>query len=187
MILIAYQGIKGSNSEEAARQLAEKNQFKEYTLLPLVSSFNVLDSVQTGIVNYGVVAVSNNTGGMVRESAMSLSVMKLKLLDSITLPIHHFLYVKHNGITKDAIQKITTHRQALVQCQETLNEKFPNIELSTDEDTATAARKLRLGLLEETTAVLCRKNAGDFNHLTLMQSHLEDRPDNTTDFEMYGR
>ena len=43
MKIIGYQGIEGSNSEEAARLLADKLALKDFLLLPLVSSLNVLN------------------------------------------------------------------------------------------------------------------------------------------------
>jgi len=187
VITIGYQGIKGSNSEEAARALSIKHKFKDYTLLPLVSSFNVLDNVAQGTIDYGVVAMKNNTGGTVSESIQSLKYLDVKLVDTITLPIHHYLYVKNDSISKDGITQIASHKQALIQCETTLKTDFPGVELLSDEDTATAARKLRLELFDDTTAVLCRKNAGEFNDLYLLQSNLEDRSDNTTDFNMYKK
>lgn len=187
MILIGYQGIKGSNSEEAAKQLAVKRKMKNYRLLPLVSSFNVLENVVNGMIDFGVIAIKNNTGGTVRESDQSLLYMDVKQVDSITLPIYHYLFVKNDGIEKEDIETIASHSQALIQCEKTLKNHYPSVELITDEDTATAAIKLRLGLFDSKTAVLCRKNAGYDNGLFLLDSHLEDREDNTTDFNMYAK
>jgi len=185
MILVGYQGIKGSNSEKAAIELCKKHKFQDARLVPLVSSFNVIENIVSQTIDYGVVAMRNNTGGTVKESVQSLQFMKVKFVDEITLKITHHLFVKDASITKDQIKAIASHTQAFIQCQKSLLEKYPNIELIPDEDTATAAMKLRIDLFEPTTAVLCRKSAGKHHQLFLLEEHLEDRKDNKTTFEMY--
>ena len=183
--MIGYQGVEGSNSEEAAKQLAIKNRLKEYTLLPLVSSFNVLDNVLKRRIDYGVIAVKNSKGGYVKESMIVLEKLKLKKIDDITIPITHHLFVKNSKIQKENIKNIASHPQAFKQCKQNLEEKYPLCNLIGDEDTATAARKLSLGIFKESTAVLCRLNAGKMNGLFLLENNLEDTNDNKTTFEMY--
>ncbi|XMB73120.1 prephenate dehydratase domain-containing protein [Mycoplasmatota bacterium WC30] len=187
MIRVGYQGIQGSNSEEAAIQLVKKHNFDQVLFLPLVSSFNVLDNVNNGNIDYGVIAIRNNTGGTVTESIQTLKFLKLTLFDKITLPIHHYLYVKDKEVKENDIKIIASHPQAFIQCKANLKKYYPNVLLLKDEDTATAARKLGLELFDRNTAILCRRNAGEFNNLFLMKSHLEDRNDNTTDFEIYKK
>ena len=185
MKIIGYQGIEGSNSEEAARLLAKKQNIKDYLLLPLVSSLNVLTCVETGKTDYGVVAIKNNHGGTVKESFDALYNSPLYRLDSITIPIHHFLYLKDHDVNLEEVKYISSHPQAFMQCKKRLNDLFPQVELVPDEDTATAARKLGNGIFSRQTAVLCRKNAGKMNNLFLAESNLEDNQDNKTEFEIY--
>jgi len=187
MKIIGYQGIEGSNSEEAARLLAEKLEIKDYLLLPLVSSLNVLTCVETSKTDYGVIAIRNNHGGTVKESVDALTNSPLKLLEKIEIPIHHFLYVKDETVKAEDINHICSHPQAFMQCFSTLNEEFQDVKLIPDEDTATAARKLGNGIFSKSTGVLCRKNAGDMNNLFLLKSYLEDNNDNRTEFEMYSK
>ena len=187
MKIIGYQGIEGSNSEEAARLLADKLNLKDYLLLPLVSSLNVLTCVETNKTDYGLVAIRNNHGGIVKESFDALNNSPLQKLESIIIPIHHFLYVKDNTIKAKDIKYISSHPQAFMQCKHTLRTDFKDVVLVPDEDTATAARKLGNGIFSDQTAVLCRKNAGEMNKLHLLKSYLEDNQDNKTEFELYSR
>lgn len=186
MIKIGYQGITNSNSEEAARKFVENMGFKDYLLLPLVSSFNVLDSVANEKIEYGVVAYENNTGGKVIETVQTLKYLNLNLVDTITIPIHHYLFVKDKSISEKDIEAIASHPQAFTQCYSNLNKFFLDVPLIKDEDTATAARKLSLNLFTYNTAVLCRLNAGKDNNLHLLKSNLEDRNDNTTSFKVFS-
>ncbi|MBN2877271.1 MAG: hypothetical protein JXL85_06430 [Bacilli bacterium] len=186
MKIIGYQGIEGSNSEEAARIWAENHLQEEYILLPLVSSLNVLTCVETEKVDFGVIAIRNNHGGVVKESMDALLNTPLKRTGSITIPIYHHLYVKDDTVTIDQIRFVVSHPQAFLQCEGTLKTKYGRLELVIDEDTATAARKLGNGILSKESAVLCRENAGKMNHLVLLESHLEDNENNQTEFEVYS-
>ena len=185
MIVIGYQGVEGSNSERAALEFALKREFKDYQLLPLVSSFNVLDNVIKERVNYGVVAVVNSSGGIVKESKIVLDHLNLIKKDEITIPIYHYLFVKDSSITLEDINTLVSHPQAFKQCKHRLSTEYSSIKLVDDEDTATAARKLSLGIIENNCGVLCRKNAGEMNNLFLLRSNLEDREDNKTTFHVY--
>lgn len=185
MVIIGYQGVEGSNSERAALEFAQKSKFNSYQLLPLVSSFNVLDNVIKKRVDYGVIAVRNSSGGTVEESKIVLDHLNIQKKDEVTIPIHHFLFVKDENVTLEDIDSLASHPQAFKQCKTTLETTYENLTLIDDEDTATAARKLSLGILERNFGVLCRKNAGEMNGLYLLRSNLEDRPDNKTTFEVY--
>lgn len=187
MIKIGYQGIQSSNSEAAALEFVKLAKLKNYIMFPLVSSFNVLDNVDNGNIDYGIIAYRNNTGGTVKESIQALKFLELQLVKEITIPISHYLFVKNDTLSIDSITAIASHPQAFVQCQQTLAKHYPNALLISDEDTATAARKLRLELFDENTAVLCRKNAGEKNDLHLIHSNLEDRNDNSTTFRVYKK
>jgi len=185
MIRIGYQGVEGSNSERAALEFARKRDFKSYQLLPLVSSFNVLDNVIKNRVDYGVVAVLNSSGGIVKESKIVLDHLNITKKDEVTIPIHHYLFVKNSTITISNINTLVSHPQAFKQCKNTLKVNYSKIKLLNDEDTATAARKLSLGIIETNCGVLCRKNAGEMNNLFLLKSNLEDTKDNKTTFYIY--
>ena len=111
MIKIGYQGILNSNSEEVAKQFASSLS-EECLLLPLVSSFNVLDNVNNGNIDYGVVAYKNNTGGLVIESVQAIKFLDLKQVEKITLPIHHYLFVKDALVEAKDILSIASHSQA---------------------------------------------------------------------------
>lgn len=185
MVIIGYQGVEGSNSERAAYEFALKRGFENYQLLPLVSSFNVLDNVIKDRVDYGVVAVLNSSGGVVKESKIVLDHLNLKKKDEITIPIHHYLFVKDSLVTIKDITKLVSHPQAFKQCKDTLSTYYSTIILINDEDTATAARKLSLGIIDNNCGVLCRKNAGEMNNLFLLKMNLEDSKDNKTTFYIY--
>ena len=71
-IKIGYQGMEGSNSEKAAKELALKRRFTAVEYVPLISSKGVIDALENGTIDYGVVATKNSQGGEVLESMVAL-------------------------------------------------------------------------------------------------------------------
>ena len=58
-VTIAYMGIPGSNSEQAAMDFAAEMGWEDYDLLPRVDSRGVIRSMDEEGADYGVVAVAN--------------------------------------------------------------------------------------------------------------------------------
>ena len=64
---IGYMGIPGSFSEVAANELLAQAGMTETELVPLVCAKNILEAMQKGEVQYGVLGVENSTAGPVGE------------------------------------------------------------------------------------------------------------------------
>lgn len=176
---IAYQGVPGSNSEAAAAMFAGNQGFAAPEYIPAVHSRGVVEMLERGAADYGVMATRNLIAGPVAESVEALDGLSHRVLDAQWLPIHHCLFVKKAGVKIDCV---ASHVQALDQCRGSLQKRYPGIPLKEMEDTAIAARYLADGGLPETTAVLCRKNAGEMFGLHLAEENLEDDPRNMTEF-----
>ena len=54
---IGYQGMKGSNSEEAAKLMASKLGINVVEYVPLITSKAVIGELKRNRIDYGVVAV----------------------------------------------------------------------------------------------------------------------------------
>lgn len=178
-MIIAYQGIPGSNSEAVSKLFANNQGFESPSYLPAVHSEGVVELLRSGKADYGVMATQNLIVGAVGESTDALSGLSYRVVDAQWLPVHHCLFTKNGGTE---IQCIASHVQALGQCRDTLNQKFRGIPRQEVEDTALAARYLAEGKLPETTAVLCRKDAGEAFGLHLVMENLEDDSRNMTEF-----
>ena len=182
---IGYQGIEGSNSEEAAINLAYKLGIKDYELIPLVSSKNVIGNLKRGTIDYAVVAAKNSLGGTVIETFEAIKNEYLELIATEILQIHHCIF-KKNGIDKSDIKVIASHIQALKQTKENICELFPNSSEKEVEDTALAAKMLSEGILADNVAVICRKNAGyKYANLEMIFENVEDNIENFTEFRMF--
>ena len=180
---IGYQGIEGSNSEAVAKQF-EKSLHKECVLIPLVNSKNVVDALENNVIDYGVMATYNILGGIVTETKEALKNKNFKLIETIRIPIHHCLFKKKN-VDLANIRTIASHEQALKQTNEHIRHLFPNVNTVQIDDTALAAKYLSEDILDNTVAVICRKNAGELFNLDLVYENIEDNTSNYTEFGIY--
>ena len=181
-IRIGYMGIPFSNSEEASMKFIKAEGWSDYELLPLISSQGVVDSLEKGESDYGVVASSNITAGPVIETKEALKGKNnIESLKTDIVPIHHCVFIKNENVK---INALVSHIQALLQTKNNLDKLYPDTDRIEVEDTALAAKMLNEGDLPETSAVVCRKNAGEFYKLILAHENVEDRNDNMTTFTL---
>ena len=84
---IGYQGMEGSNAHVAAMELAKSQRFEGVEYVGLISSINVVNELEKGNIDYGVVATKNSIGGEVVESMNALRNRPLELVATHILPI----------------------------------------------------------------------------------------------------
>lgn len=189
-IKIAYQGMVGSNSDNACQEMSKKIDFnniydlKDFNIefIEGITSQGVVDMLINNQADFGVVATKNVLAGDVIETkdAFNTPNFNYKVLLEEKFPIHHCVFVKDKSC-EDKINKIASHIHALLQCKNYIS-KFDNITQVELSDTAIGAKHLADGTIEEDTAILCRKNAGEMFGLTLIAENIEDIKDNYTTF-----
>ena len=180
-IKIGFQGDIGSNSEEASRKFTQELNIENAVYIPLITSQNVVDALENKKIDFGVMAITNNSAGIVIETQKALT-KKIKLLKTTDLHIHHSLFTKNKN---DQIKFVASHIQALNQTKSTRQKLIPNaIEIECT-DTAHAAKMLAEGKYPNTYAVICRKNAGLNHNLFLLAQNIEDNPENKTTFGLF--
>lgn len=184
-VRIAYMGIPGSNSEQAAIELAGAMGWKDCDLIPCEDSRNTIAALDSNGADYGVLASNNITAGTVIETQEALKDRSdIETLRALWLPIHHCAF----AIGRDnAIAHVASHIQALQQTRTHLSELFPDADLVEVSDTAIAAEMLSKGTLGADTAVVCRRNAGEMFGLTLLYENIEDKKGNMTEFILVRR
>lgn len=185
MIKIGYQGMEGSNSEEASLIMIEKLNLNNIELIPLISSKNVISALETGSIDFGVVAIKNSIGGTVEETAEAIINKKIEQIIELKIPIHHCLFKKNDNIDNKEISLIISHIQALKQTSNNIEQLYPDINKEAIEDTAIGAKRLYEDIYNNNTAIICRKNAGEKYGLSLIKENIEDRDDNATTFKMF--
>lgn len=170
---IAYQGIKGANSYEAAQRL-----FPESALVAYKSFEDVFRAVENGECGYGVLPVENSTAGSVAAVYDLILRYRFYIVGALDLAIDYCLAGLRQSTLSD-IEKVISHPQALSQCEQYINRM--GFEAAACSNTAVAARdtarEKRLNL-----AAVCSYKAAEEYGLKVLDNHLQDNKNNTTRF-----
>lgn len=189
-ITFGIQGGKGSFNEQAIHTYIEKQNIKKFTIKYLYTSEKVLKALHAGDIDFGQFAIANSTGGLVEESLQAIANYKFKIVNEFEILIEHFL-MKRNDIEKEDITTIMAHSQVLIQCQQTLAQKYGNYKLETGKgdlmDTAKAAEAVANGKLPKPTAILGPKILAKTYGFDIVDEHLQDKKDNLTRFLVVAR
>ena len=181
-MIIGISGVKGSFSEEAAREYAKKWLNKaNFEPKYLVSAENVLNAVEKGEVDLGVFPIENSNGGIVIEAVYAMAKHQFSIEKIFEIDIHQNLLVK-KGIIAKKIKTVTSHDQALKQCRMYLRRKWPKVQIEEYADTAKAAADLAKGKLPASTAVIASRIAAEIYGLDILEESVQDLKFNFTTF-----
>ncbi len=134
---LAYLGPAGTNGEAAALRYDP-----QANLLPFPTNLGVVQAVETGMADEGVVPIENSIEGSVNDILdILIHESRLAIRQELVLPIEHCLLVAP-GTTALEIQVIYSHPQALGQCRRFLERLFPKAELVAALSTAAAVDEM---------------------------------------------
>lgn len=170
---VACQGVAGANSGAAAAKMfpvCDTVYFKNFA--------GVFGAVESGLCEFGVLPIENSTAGSVLEVYDLMKKYNFHIVRSLRVKISHCLAVLPSAEKKD-IEKIISHPQALMQCEEFIK-KF-GISAEAEENTATAAKKISESG-DKTLACICSKSCAETYGLKILESNIEDNSANFTRF-----
>jgi|SoiMethySBSTD1v2_1073268.scaffolds.fasta_scaffold564450_1 prephenate dehydratase len=167
----AYQGTRGSNSEDACIDLLTP----AARLLPRTTLQDVFNSVTRGEARYGVVPVENTLAGTIRESYDLLFENELKIIGET---VRHILFalIAPPGVALSSVRKALSHTVALAQCDKFFRE-HPQIKPVPVYDTAGAVEIVMNEGASDAAAVATRRAATVYGGEVLaeaIQDHLEN-------------
>lgn len=182
---VGYLGPAGSYSEEAARRLP----LALKTLYPFATIPDVLEAVQDGTVELGLIPIENSIEGSVTQ-ALDWLIHEVDLIiqAEIVLPIHHGLYVHpdHQAIALDAITRVFSHPQAIAQSRRFLRRELPDAEVELTTSTSEAMR-LVSHAAEEKWAAIGSSEAAKRYGLYRLHENVQDYETNATRFVVTAR
>lgn len=185
---IGVMGARGSFSEQAGETfIAQSNgKYAGAKIVYLVCAETVLSYLESGDIDVGVVAFENSNGGFVMETLDALCAHQCRRIDIVEVNVHHQLLVRP-GVKREDVKVITSHPQALIQCDQYLKRNWRNALIEEYADTAKAAEDLARGTLPpdmdpKTTAVVASLRAGNIHALEVLERNIEDRKFNVTNF-----
>ncbi|MBR8840328.1 MAG: prephenate dehydratase [Stigonema ocellatum SAG 48.90 = DSM 106950] len=185
-MLIAHLGPPGTYTEQAALAFVSwvhQQTRQEAILCPLPSIAQTLRAVAQGKADLAVVPVENSIEGSV---SITLDMLwqqdKLQIQQALVIPITHALLSR--APTKERIQTVYSHPQALAQCQGWLEQFLPDVQLISTNSTTEA-----LGQLEHDWSVgaISSLRASQLYNLPILASPINDHLNNSTRFWVLGQ
>lgn len=179
--MFAISGAAGSFSEEAGMLYARRMNL-ESEMLYSIHMEGVLAAVETGNAEIGIFPVVNSRGGLVQSAFEAMGRHHFTVVDELWFEVFQCLLV-YPGTKKEDITTITSHPQALSQCDRFLKKNFPEAALQEWEDTAKAAKDLSEGILsQKNTAVIAPARSAHLYKLELLEKGIQDTHPNLTTF-----
>lgn len=180
---VAFQGIEGAYSELAARKffaaVADRSAFVGRTTFDAV-----VDGVEDGTADFGVLPVENTTAGSINEVYDLLSCAQVSIVGEEVLRVEHCLLAL-DDVPVTSLRRVLSHPQALAQCMKFLA-KLPGCEPQPYTDTAMAVRLVR-EQQDRTWAAIASEDAGRRYGLKVLQRNIEDQQHNYTRFVVVAR
>ncbi len=174
---VAYQGVPGAFSEEAAANFAP-----EAETIGFPTFEEAFEAAATGDCDFACLPVENSIAGSINQTYDLLTESVLNVVGEQIVRVHHNLLVKP-GVTLEQVKRVYSHPQALAQCQGFLRRH--GFEAVTDFDTAGAAKLLAENGGEGRAAIASRRAAETYG-LEIVAEHIEDLPFNYTRFFVLG-
>jgi prephenate dehydratase len=182
--MLAYLGPAGTYCSQAAEIYLRDKKGIEQTALTSITK--VIDSVNAGKYKYGIVPIENTIEGSVSTTLDKLAKNKdIYIIAEIDLPIRHQLLALP-GARLNKIKEIFSHMQALEQCRDFIDKKFPNAKIIAVESTAEAASKIKQKRTLYCAAIGSRSAAKKYA-LAVLSPNIADYKDNMTRFAVLAK
>ncbi|XP_020221612.1 arogenate dehydratase/prephenate dehydratase 1, chloroplastic isoform X2 [Cajanus cajan] len=135
-VRVAYKGLPGSYGEDAALKAYPKCE-----TVPCIDFETAFKAVESWSVDKAVLPIESSIAGSIHRNYELLLRHKLHIVGEVQLQINHCL-LGVAGATKEEINSVLSHHQALVQCKTMLTD-LRVARISVD-DTAIAAKEVAL-------------------------------------------
>jgi prephenate dehydratase len=178
--IVAFQGERGSFSEEAAYKLLGRRIRVE----PCETFAATFRSVASGKAKYCLVPIENTLAGSVFENYDLLLENDLHIVGEVNLRIVHNL-IAFPGITLKNLRQVYSHPVALAQCGKFFA-RNPKVEKIHFYDTAGAVKMLAERRLRACAAIASRIAAQVYQG-RILRTHLEDHHENYTRFLLLSK
>jgi prephenate dehydratase len=174
-VTVAFQGERGSFSEEAAYKLLGRR----IRVQPCETFVDTFAAVVGGKSQFCLVPIENTLAGSVYENYDLLLKHDLHIVGEVSLRIVHNL-IAFPGTTLRNLRQVYSHPVALAQCSRFLA-RHPKIEKIPFYDTAGAVKMLAERRQRDAAAIASRTAAAVYQ-ARILKTHLEDHRENYTRF-----
>lgn len=172
-----YLGPEGTWTEDAAVQFSEFFDRKPYSNI-----CNIVDEVESGVLDYGVIPIENSIGGGVVDTLDCLSNSRnVRIIAERIMWINHVLM--SSGRLED-IEVMMSHQNAIAQCRKSLNRLFPGVKIQFSSSTSEAGR---LAGQDRSVGVVGSRRLCDLYGLSILAENMSDLSNNYTRFVLIGK
>ena len=178
--VVAFQGERGSFSEEAAYKLLSRH----IRVLPRETFSATFQSVARGAARLCLVPIENTLAGSVYENYDLLLENRLHIIAEVNLRIMHNL-IAFPGTTSAGLRQVYSHPVALAQCSRFFA-RHPRVEKVPFYDTAGSVKMLAEKRIPGAAAIASRTAATVYN-ARILKTHLEDHRENFTRFLLLSK
>lgn len=179
-LTVAFQGERGSFSEEAAYKLLGRR----IHVLPCETFAATFHNVASGKASACLVPIENTLAGSVYENFDLLLENHLHIVGEVNLRIVHNL-IAVPGTARREVRQVYSHPVALAQCSRFFSQ-HPGIEKIPFYDTAGAVKMLAERKMRGAAAIASRI-AAEVYRGRILATHLEDHRENYTRFLLLSK
>ncbi|KAI8811182.1 prephenate dehydratase [Cladochytrium replicatum] len=189
MVVVAFEGIVGAHSEEAARhgfntQMALKG--KDFTTKPVPSFQAVFRAVQNGECGYGLVPIENSSTGTFHFNLDQLHQFSLHVVGEICHHDNHTLLALP-GVKLEDVKEVISHPYALDQCRKYLSSlDSSKVSIQQAGDTAGSAALISSKKLQHSAAIASESCAKLYG-LDILAREIEDDKQVITRYVLVSR
>lgn len=174
---IAFLGPIGTYTHHATQLVFAKKSYKQ---IPYDTVFQVFKAVLDSDTDFGIVPAENSIEGTVKGTIDYLLDFSLHVVGSFALPIHHQLATHENKL--EDITVVTSHPQALAQCEQWIRRHIPQAEVIPTTSTTASMQEKKKG-----HAYICSKMATKLYNMPIFARNIEDNVKNTTRFYVIAK
>ena len=173
--IVAYQGIPGANSETALIKFFGKDAKKTNVM----TFGEVLDAVEKGDADYGVLPIENSSTGSISGAYDLLEKLEFYIVGEVEVNIEHCLVGLKGAELRD-IRNVYSHEQGYMQCKEFFKQ-YPKMEFQPYYNTAIAA-KMIAGLGDISNAAVADGRTAELYGLEVLADNISSIDTNITRF-----
>lgn len=177
---VAIQGGLGAYHGIAAENFFEG---EEVEIIPCVTFKDIFKLIKKEPNVLGIMAIENTIAGSLLPNYELLREHKYLIAGEYKLRISHCLAALP-GQTIHDIKEIQSHPIALMQCSDFLD-TLPGVKVVEHDDTALAARDIKVKQLEGNAAI-CSERAAEIYGLNILAHEIESNKHNFTRFLIFG-
>ncbi|QBG37201.1 prephenate dehydratase [Litorilituus sediminis] len=182
-VSVAFLGDKGSYSYLASHRYFSRR--AEKIVEHGCQSFaDILQQVESGQVDYGMLPIENTSSGSINEVYDLLQHTNLSIVGEITQPIEHCLLTAVNT-SLDKIKTIYAHGQPIAQCSNFLD-KQRDIRIEYCDSTADAMAQVA-ELQSDSIAVVGSEEGGHLYQLHALEQSIANQNENHSRFILVAR